>query len=247
MMLFLFLTLKDRLGLKRRTFIVGITIIVISTVLTFSRSGWLGLGIAWIYYLSKQHKIKRKHIMYFMAGLLVVIIGSSIVITVNQNVHDAFDLLLRKTFNGSDASLLGHFTSITDAMEIIRNNFFGYYWLGYSGPRTRLGVINYNVESSLLLMGLELGVIGAILYICLFVALFKCIYSGKLSIGFKAAILSIIPSLLLLPLLEEYEMTTFALIVIVIANNLGRKTYSPVILGNTRINTKRLGKYSLAD
>lgn len=219
LMLFLFIAFKERLELKRQIYIIGITILVISDILTFSRSGWLGLGIAWVYYLSGQHKIKAKHVKYFFVALVFAIIGFFTLVSVNENVHNAFDLLLRKTFNRTDASLLGHFSSISDALDIIQNNFFGYHWLGYSGPRTRMGIINYNVESSLLLMGLELGFVGAVLYVCFFVSLFKGVYKGDLNIGIKAAILSIIPSLLLLPLIEEYEMTTFVLIIVIMANN----------------------------
>lgn len=220
LMFFIFIAFKDELNLSKKIYAVGIILILLSSILTFSRSGWLGLAIGSMYYCLRLHRITVKQGRYFVFGGLFLLIIAVYVLSINENIYNAFSLLITRTFNNTDTSLIGHMDSFLSTTELMGENPLGYKWLGYSGPRTRLGIVNYNVESSLLLMGLELGVIGAVQYIFLFAGIILGVKNGPFKWGIQSAIFAIIPSLLLLPLLEEYELITFFLIIIVLTNNL---------------------------
>ena len=239
MMFFLLVSVKEKLSLKNRTYIAGLIIMLISSVLTFSRSGWLGLAFGSVYYLLRTRKITKKQVDFLLFGGFVIIIITIFVLLTNESIYKAFSLLITRTFNSTDPSLIGHMDSFKKTMGMIISNPFGYKWLGYSGPRTRHHVINYNVESSLLLMGLELGIIGAVLYIVLFAQIIKNIHRSPYKYGIQSAIFATIPSLLLLPLLAEYELTTFVFIMIVLVNNLGKmeeKEYMQKIIATIKNN-----------
>lgn len=220
-MFLLLISVKDELNINRKKFISGILVILLSSILTFSRSGWLGLGIGVLYYVLKNHKISKSQIKYFLIGGIFLLILTGYIIIVNENIYIAFSKLILKTFNRTDASLIGHMDSFISTMKMIFSNPFGYKWLGYSGPRTRLGIINYNVESSYLLMGLELGIIGVIFYTTFFIGILYSKPKNKYTTGIQSAIFTTIPPLFLLPLLEEFEVITFFFIMISLTNNLG--------------------------
>lgn len=222
-MFLLFISVKNELNISRKKYIYGILIILLSSILTFSRSGWLGLAVGVLYYVLKHHKITKSQIKYFLLCAILLLIFLGYLIIVNENINIAFSKLIMKTFNRTDASLLGHMDSFTSTMEMIFTNPFGYKWLGYSGPRTRLGLINYNVESSYLLIGLELGIIGVIFYTLFFIGLINNKPKNKYTTGIQSAIFTTMPPLFLLPLLEEFEVITFLLIMISLTNSLGNK------------------------
>ena len=138
--------------LTNRLYYGGMFLIIVASILTFCRSAWLGLGLGFLLVFFQKRHLTVKEMRSFVVAVVLLLGVFIYVLSTNENIYNAFVLLISKTFSGSDASLIGHQVSLDNAIDILNHHPLGYYWLGFNGPRTSTGVINYNVESSFLLV-----------------------------------------------------------------------------------------------
>lgn len=156
----IFLFYRDRIGVSKNKYGLFMMLIGITIVLTFSRSSWLGIAIALIIYAGKQIKrfmIEQKNMIILGLGMVIIVIIAS------SSLKKALVHIIFSSLSGKDTSVMSHYSTINRAFEIIKNNPWG-LGLGENGPRA----LNYGpsnlVESSILLMVFEFGIVGALIY-----------------------------------------------------------------------------------
>lgn len=157
----LFLFVKDYINVSRQVYNVFMCILIITIILTFSRSSWLAIGISLIV-------SGRKQLMNFIVRRMNIILTlffiALIALFASNSLRNALIHILMSSFSGTDTSIVSHYSTIENAIKLIRNNPSG-LGLGENGPRA-LNYGNSNlVESSFLLMAFEYGVIGAAFFL----------------------------------------------------------------------------------
>lgn len=158
--LILFLSVKKYLSMRPIVYYSFVFLVLITIVLTFSRSCWLALFISVLLVNIRQlWAFIRKGwvpIVLALAAVVIVLIGS-------ESLRNALIHIINSSFSGSDTSVNNHFSTIYKAIDLVTANFWG-LGLGENGPRA----INYGaanlVESSYFLMMFEYGIIFGIVY-----------------------------------------------------------------------------------
>lgn len=167
---------------------IKLTIVLLSVVLSFSRSAWLGLFVAstyifysWYSYRKNKkileifHVIKNKNkatrILAFVTGLIILFIF----IITNINIKSVDMLLshIKNTITLKDPSARGHLDSLIISTKFIIDNPLG-LGTGMSGPKSRVFFDNIlNSESSFFVLGFDLGIFGLLIYIYLLILIIK--------------------------------------------------------------------------
>lgn len=189
--------------------IIQLVIISITILLTFSRSCWLGLGVAYLFHLYKRKKLSFKTIKYVL--LIIALFVVAMVVARDNPLVKGISHIILSSFSGSDTSIMSHAESIESALVTINDNPFG-VGLGKSGPRAvEYGDINL-VESSYLLMCFEIGIVGSILYFFIFLRIF--IKNQAKNYGQCILILFALICFINIPYIQEYEcMAVFAILI----------------------------------
>lgn len=204
-----FVAFKNKININRIIFYIGLFIIIITIILTFSRSAWIGLILAFLY-LYKDVIFNSKKFIKAIAATIITVLIAYFVDTVffNDSIFNNVQLIFEKTSSMEDSSLTAHFTSLVQGINLISENFWGYKYFGYAGVRTYNGILNYGVESSIILLGLDIGLIGMLLWTFTYVL----IPFGKSPLGNKikkyqiGMLIAIFVSLASLPLVRELEV-----------------------------------------
>lgn len=156
----LFLFYRDRIRVSKKRYGLFMILTGVTIILTFSRSSWLGIAIALIIYARKQIKhfmIEQKNTILLGLGVVITIIITS------SSLKKALVHIVFSSLSGKDTSVISHYFTINRAFEIIKDHPWG-LGLGENGPRA----LNYGpsnlVESSILLMVFEFGILGTIIY-----------------------------------------------------------------------------------
>lgn len=141
----------------RSFYYVAILTITVCQFHTFSRTSWVLMGVTVLGILSDMGRVRRNVVLILilsmMLGALVYLLPS-----VKQYVLT--------TYNLTDPSAFGHYLSYLSALDQLKQNPFG-HGIGTAGIRMgyggRSGVITH-VESFLLLVALEIGLPGLLVY-----------------------------------------------------------------------------------
>lgn len=185
-------------------YLVIIIFELIALIYTFSRSAWISLIIASIYYLYKSRLISAKFIfstMYFgvMMLLLVPIFSNKLFERIATHLFNTVTL--------NEPSSRGHLDSLIDGFYNMLLNPMG-FGLGLSGPRSKsLGTNIINVENSFILIAYELGIIGLLLFIAIIYFLIqfikKDIYSKNVNMSL---VIALIVNFMFLPNIQSLDV-----------------------------------------
>ncbi len=210
----IFIYAKNLVGLSKRKYTFFIFFVGATLVLTFSRSTWLALAIALILVGRKQvfDFVKRQ---YKMIVLMIVIIV--VIVIESDGVRSALTHIAISSVSGSDTSMVSHYATISNAFELIKDNPWG-LGLGVNGPRA-LNYGNANlVESAILLIVFDFGILGAILYFMDYIVLIVDSFARKKrSIYSKLCLCTsifVIIAYLNIPYVQEMECTCLAYVIL---------------------------------
>lgn len=174
---------------QNNKYLVYLCIIIVSIILTVSRSGVATLilyfgyeGFIWFKTLLLSKKIQRKSIYYSIFGLVIVIV---LYILFNDNI---LRLVERVATTTSDTSAYARFTSYIFGMEIIYEYplmGIGYNYLSEIARSTR-GLTS--VDSSIQAMVINFGIIGFLIFASIIVKITTKI-SKKSSTGYEKSMM----------------------------------------------------------
>ena len=146
--------------INKKIYIAFLTLVFLTIVLTFSRSSWLAIAVALVIAAIPEIIEIIKDMKYVFIGIIILLIGMIMVV---EPLRDAIKHIFVSSLSGTDTSITSHSNTMKNAFKLIKDNLFG-LGLGVNGPRA----LNYGasnmVESSILLMIFEYGIIGAVLY-----------------------------------------------------------------------------------
>lgn len=205
---------KDWIETKIYNFFV--IIVSLAIILTFSRSCWLGLIVFILYIISKLKKVKRNHIIYVLVASVVFLF--LLVFAGNVRIVQGIIHIIESSFSGKDTSVLSHASTIENAIEIIKSNFWG-LGLGKSGPRAINYGFNNLVESSYLLMCFELGIPGSVLYFLMYILL---LIKKNTNVITRLLLLFVMIGFFNIPYIQEYECMAIFVILCCVSNNMKR-------------------------
>lgn len=141
-----------RIGAPRRFLLMILPLV--ATYLTRSRSGMLGVALVlliWIAVMAEQ-KVKGVSPIIALFGFALAVAGGGALIVAHSTLV-------------SDVSTAGHLTSFSHGLKLVLTHPLG-VGLGTAGPRAVRYYANPTlVESSFLLLGLELGWLGLVAYL----------------------------------------------------------------------------------
>lgn len=204
-----FLYAKKYLKIKDITYFLFMILVFATIVLTFSRSSWLAIAIALIVSGGKQIYKFIKEFKIPVVLAILVILG---VVLWFDSLRNALIHVFVSSASGSDTSMLSHYSTINKAIELIKENPFG-LGLGINGPRA----LNYGesntVESAILLMVFEYGIIGAGLYFYNYVYIglksYLCKSNGRSLANLNIClVLFTIIAFINIPYVQEMECTS---------------------------------------
>ena len=141
-----FLYAHEYLNIKKRTYFIFMVIV-------FATIALILVGIKRIFNFIKKMKLPVIAAVMLLLGVIVVF----------DPLREALIHVFVSSASGSDTSMLSHYSTIDKAYELIKENPMG-LGLGVNGPRALNYGASNKVESSILLMVFEYGIIGAALY-----------------------------------------------------------------------------------
>ncbi len=168
---------------KKRKIYLLITILgIVSLILTFSRSAWLGFFVELIifgYLITSQSKYKK----YFSIKKLAIAVSGFVVLFSLTVIN--LDNLKEKIIRPNSSS--GHFEALKNGIEIAKNNPLG-LGLGTSGPASYRFATEMNpaiiTENWYLQIAIELGLLGAILFIIIIISILYENLNSPLALSF---------------------------------------------------------------
>lgn len=217
---------KDVLESKWKWTKVGLGIIGLGIVATFSRSSWLALGtclVIYTFFIAKR-KIKKYDMLFLLAMpialVLLVVVDFKVL---NSRMINMISSSISGVVNKTDASFLMHFQDVIFPIKDMIKHPFG---LGFamSGP-IALAIIGEGVElveSAVWLTGYDAGIIGLLLYFLPYALViayycFKRRALEKNTAGYVA--LATMMVFLLLPLHQNIESTFLVYLFIGLSQN----------------------------
>ncbi|HCM85212.1 MULTISPECIES: O-antigen ligase family protein [Enterococcus] len=216
-MIVTFLFTKESLVKRLNTFFsLGMVIMFIALVGTFSRTAWISTLVTIVFFSVIEDKLKLKKILRAIVSIVVVVL---LIIILDNVLFDSLIVntvqhLWQFTFSKKDPSLNGHINSVYDSIEKVINHPLG-LGFGQNGPKAANFIMDSNkTESTYFLMNFEVGFLGALLYFIPFVqTAIKGLYKKEdFSIeGFipKVSFVCLI-AFLTLPFSQDYEIMVFA-------------------------------------
>lgn len=197
--------------------IVCFIITFIALVLTFSRSSWIGFAVAsvfmFIFYIrSTFDKSKFKFKKKYAYITIIVICIISVILASDFETSVMIRKYIVNTITLKDTSAKGHINSVSKSVNFIISNKFG-IGVGASGPKSYKYAENsfLNAESSYLIIGMDMGIIGIVSYLLFSLFLLLHIKSSIKNKNDYLYILlfsmwtAVFAAYLFLPLIQELE------------------------------------------
>ena len=134
-------------------------VLIVGLLTTFSRSSWLAFGTGFLLMFGLRRKIKKQIVVVvFVLALL------ALPVVMRLNIFER----VAETVSLADPSAAGRLPSIMSGIEFVQQNPLG-VGLGTSGPRSvRFDkVLDQHAENFYVLMAMEIGVAGLLLYLVL--------------------------------------------------------------------------------
>lgn len=206
---------------------IGFVSILVSILLTFSRSSILGLGVVFIYMILNS-KDKKKIIKYLLGIFLASFVAIFFISKFSSvNLIDKFEHLIKSTITLEDTSAVSHLDSFKKSVGLIKENPMG-LGLGNNGPKGLVFSKNSNLtESAYFLMIFDLGIIGFVVYYSMWITLFYKSYKickekkQDYGVNYTIKLLTIfsLVAFIFLPYIHDMEIICFYFIFAGIANN----------------------------
>lgn len=203
--------LRNYFTVSKKKYVMFVFLVGITLLLTFSRSTWLALVISLVFSARRQVSIFIKK-QYKSVILLTVL--TIVLVAINHKIQQALLHIFISSFSGTDTSMVSHYQTLDEAFKLIYEKPWG-LGLGINGPRA----LNYGsanlVESSILLIIFEFGILGAVIYffdlLLLFFDFLICSKNFYSKLG-MSILLFVIIDYLNIPYVQELECTCLAYI-----------------------------------
>jgi hypothetical protein len=189
---------------------VIIFIILGGLLITLSRSSWMAFGIGLLLLLFSSYKIKKKF-LYALIGLLV----TSIPIAIKLNFYER----IVETLSLEDPSAAGRIPSIMNGLAFVVRNPLG-IGLGMAGPRAAKfhEILRYHAENYYILMAMEIGLFGLLIYLILITTLLASLFSAivkskhrfyrGIRLGTFLAVIGVHTGIMFIPSLQELSVAS---------------------------------------
>ena len=216
---------KDRLNKYRKWTGAGFLVMLIGIIATFSRSAWVSLFVVVALYFIIHEKNKKRLLNWrngaLVAGVLLVLWLLDLVL-LNSRMTKMILSSIMGVVTGSDASFMKHLEDLVSPLTNILRNPLG-YGFGTSGPIALnvLGEGTRLVESSLWLVGYDMGIPGLILYFTPYLRMTFGIANKKDTYRRTAAYLTLATMVIfcILPLYQNVDSTFLVFTFMGIARN----------------------------
>jgi hypothetical protein len=186
--------------ISKKTLWIIITLTGINLFLSFSKRAIGGFLIFFLIYQLKGFEIKK------ILGLVLafILLGFFFYLIIPETEVTAISKWIETVSNFEDSSSQGHLVSFNKGLDLIKDNWFIGTEKGTWGTKSRLFPDNLgNVESSVLLLVIDLGLLGCLLY---FYFIFSSIIDvGRINKKVIFFLILIFPPLLVLPMIQELE------------------------------------------
>lgn len=186
--------------ISKKTLWILISLTGINLFLSFSKSAIGGFLIFFLIYQLKGFEIKK------ILGLVVafIFLGFIFYLIIPETEATAILTWIENVSNLEDSSSQGHLVSFNKGLDLIKENWFIGTDKGTWGTKSRLFPDNMgNVESSLLLLIIDLGLLGCLLYVYFIFS--SIIEFGRINKKVIFFLILIFPPLLVLPMIQELE------------------------------------------
>lgn len=196
---------------QARLLLIGISLLLgLALLLSYSRSAWLGLGIA-LFYVAVVLLKQRKLILLGLAGLL----AATLLVVAFRNNSFVSQAILRQDSSAAQSSNEGHAVATTTALKDVAKDPFG-DGLGTAGPASALTNKTTISENYFLQVGQEMGWLGLMLLVAIHGLVFAQLWRIKdnwLAVSVAGAFVGLVITNLLLHTWadEAVAMTWWAL------------------------------------
>lgn len=186
--------------ISKRTLWMIISLTSINLFLSFSKSAIGGFLIFFLIYQLKGFEIKK--IMALVVAF--IFLGFFFYLIIPETEATAILKWIESVSNFEDSSSQGHLVSFNKGLNLIKENWFTGTDKGSWGTKSRLFPDNMgNVESSILLLIIDLGLLGFLLYSYFIFS--TIIEFGRIHKNVILFLILIFPPLLVLPMIQELE------------------------------------------
>lgn len=170
-----FLILQMQEFIKKKYFILLVLFLLISAFISNSKTAMLGAVMLGLLFLDPFSKRKSKNFVYIF---VIVIAMLPITMSYLVNFNSLFDQSLAQESNGSSLAL--RLEQFSAAIRLFVDSPIWGYGIGAGGELIKKEPMLLGLESSLLVIPIERGVLGLVSYIYMWIFLYKY---GKLKIG----------------------------------------------------------------
>lgn len=189
---------KSLIG-NHRLFIL-ILLLLINLILTFSKSAIGGFFIFIIIYQLKSLNLLKSLIILFLMSVIIALLLSFLPDDQYSSISYWFNSIIRL----NDSSSINHINSFNKGVEILKDNWFLGSEKGTFGQKAmRFPEFVRNIESSVIIMTIDLGLVGLLLYLGFIILL--TIDDFKINLNIILFILLISVPLIVLPMIQEIE------------------------------------------
>ena len=198
----------SRIGLLSTLFVASV--LLGGLLITLSRSSWLAFAMGFMALFALRYKI-RNTIVLGVSALTIIMVPALIILQIPQRILETLSL--------EDPSAAGKLPSILNGVKFVTEHPFG-IGLGMTGPRSMrfLEEVQVHSENYYVLMAMEVGVIGLILYLLLLaIALFQLneslfrtqdrLFKG-VALGSMMALIGASIGVMFIPSLQELAVAT---------------------------------------
>jgi O-antigen ligase len=167
--------------LKNKAFIILTISSLLSLILTWSRSAWLGFLLIFLFWLKDRFKFSRKSLIWVLGGFFCLII--SIFFYVKTDSFKTVFLHDKPGVGGSSTSDQNRISSYKNTLNLIIKNPLG-LGISHAGPASVRSVKGVKIiENYYLQIGLQLGWLGLGILILIFLAVLSILFRAKDSYG----------------------------------------------------------------
>lgn len=193
---------------RKRVYNVIFTLLFMNLILSFSKSAIGGFVIFYVLYLIINSDIKVVVKSVFFTFIFIALLF----FVIPEDERIKLMLWLDTITSLSDSSSIGHIDSLSEGFKTFLDNWFYGVSKGSVGTKAALFLDQHIwVESSLLLIFIDFGVLGGVLYLIFWV--FN-IFQYKISVNLLLFVALLLPTFIFLPMILELEVMNVIAVVL---------------------------------
>lgn len=194
---------------------------LIALVLTFSRSSALLLAVSLGMYLLVVNTVsKQAKFVILKYSIVALILGAASLLVINEVSNGQLTKWLALNAKMTDPSMLGHASSVGDALGKIDEYYLYGYERGTVGPKAVLfSNVMMNVENSTLILLYDFGIFAFFVFLLAYALLLMTGYSSRLQIPL---LVGLIVDLQFLPIIMSGELLMCFMFVYLLLGRLSR-------------------------